>query len=284
LVSHDYGCSFPSDVTSDVLQRCAGARRVDIEKAGPKREYRAENIHPFQVVAQQAQAALANGNDPSFVHYMTYEPTQEGNMDRGTHHFKSLFNLTKQSPIINLKYSETYAQQGYRDPNMIATHSFPCDFDLLSDLLNGIDSKGRNISTGLTFNPLMKQFSMFNGTIGKCNGIGKGIPNITMTNENSAENQRSCPDFSKTYAQLRQARMSLLEQDKIALRVTVPWNPIYHAGKVIRVNIQNNRDKNTVNYGSGDYLIVSMVHNILNGGYSTTTMDCVSNTVGEGIV
>jgi hypothetical protein len=78
--------------------------------------------------------------------------------------------------------------------------------------------------------------------------------------------------------------MSLLEQDKIALRVTVPWNPIYHAGKIIKIDLRNKQDSSKQNYGTGNYLIVSMLHNIKRGGFSTTTMDCVAETVGQGIV
>jgi len=277
LVSKLWKCTTPTKVTEEVLRTCAGVSRLETEPSTPARDYIAENIHPFQVVSQQAQAALANGNDPSFVHYMTYE-------NLGTHHFKSLANLTKQSPIITLKFSETYGPEGYKDPHNIMTHSFPCDFDLLSDLLNGIDENGNNISTGFTFNQLLKNFNMFgSGSSNGC-GIGQGVPKIASTNEGSAANQNACPDQSKTYLQKRQARMALLEQDKIALRVTVPWNPIYHAGKVIRVELNNKNDPTLYNYGTGNYLIVSMTHNIKYGGFSTTTMDCVAQTAGMGIV
>lgn len=271
-----YWTATPSEVVDYVLRSCAGVTRLEVEKSTPKRNYTAENIHPFQVVSQQAQVALADGNDPSFLHYMTYE-------DLGTHHFKSLFKLTKQNPIITLKLMETYAKEGYVDPENIMTHSFPCDFDLLSDLLNGVNSRGQSISTGFTFNPRNKMFNMFGAQESNC-GIGQGVPKIAYSNEGSAQQQNAQPDNAKTYLQLRQARMSLLEQDKIALRVTVPWNPIYHAGKIIKVDLQNKKDPTNYVYGTGEYLIVSMMHHIKNGGFSTTTMDCVSKTVGDGIV
>jgi hypothetical protein len=54
-------------VVSDVLVNCAGAINPDIEPSLPARDYIAENIHPFQVVNQQAEVALAGGNDPSFL-------------------------------------------------------------------------------------------------------------------------------------------------------------------------------------------------------------------------
>ena len=84
--------------------------------------------------------------------------------------------------------------------------------------------------------------------------------------------------------------MSLLEQDKIALSLTVPWNPMLHAGKMIDVELPRkgvegsagNEDK--LLYGSGKYLIVNLTHSIKNGGFSTTTMECVAQTAGQGMV
>ena len=73
LVSKLWKCTSPSTVVRDVLSSCAGAKSLDIESSDPNRDYIAENIRPFQVVAQQANVALAGGNDPSFIHYMTYE-------------------------------------------------------------------------------------------------------------------------------------------------------------------------------------------------------------------
>jgi hypothetical protein len=78
--------------------------------------------------------------------------------------------------------------------------------------------------------------------------------------------------------------MGMLEQDKIALRITVPWVAHLNVGKVIRMELYNKKDGMVRNFGSGDYLIHSLTHNIKLGGFSTLTMDCVSQTVGSGIV
>jgi hypothetical protein len=66
----------------------------------------------------------------------------------------------------------------------------------------------------------------------------------------------------------------------------VPWNPELNAGKIIRLRLPNKEDETgaTLNYGSGDYLIVSLKHHIKRGQPSTITMDCVSRTVGAGLV
>lgn len=278
LVSNLWKCTRPSAVVRQVLSSCAGARAMDIESADPARDYIAENIHPFQVVAQQANVALADGNDPSFLHYMTYQ-------NGGTHHFRSLKSLTKQSPVMEYYYAETGAVSGYADPYGIMTYSFPCDFDLLSDILNGIGPNGANISSTALFNPLLKMFNLFGSQTLGC-GVGSAVLSAAMSNAGSAQQQNACPDYSQFYLLKRQARMGLLEQDKIALRLTVPWNPSLNAGKIIRIKLYNKElppGEEALNYGSGDYLILSMTHNIKQGGYATTTMDCVSETVGQGI-
>lgn len=274
LVSKSWKCTTPSDVVSYVLKSCAGVKNLNVESSYPPRDYIAENIHPFQVVSQQSNAALAPGDDPSFVHFMTYE-------NGGTHHFRSLKTMCQQSPIIELNYATTGAS--YFAKNGVMNYSFPCDFDLLSDVMNGVGLDGQNISSVALFNPATKTFSLLgNQSIG-C-GIGGGVHKVMKSSFGSEKNENSCPDMSYIYSQKRQARMTLLERDKIALRLTVPWNPIYNVGKVITLKLVNEEDPTQVNYGSGNYLICSLVHTLRSGGYSTITLDCVSTTVGQGQV
>ena len=104
-----------------------------------------------------------------------------------------------------------------------------------------------------------------------------------MSNVNTEQAQDSCPMDVQNHLLKRQARMGLLEQDKIALRLTVPWNASLNAGKVIRFERYSQDYPGTPLYGSGDYLIHSLTHIVKVGGYSTTVMDCVSTTVGQGI-
>lgn len=284
LVSKPWPCTSPSDVVSQVLRSCAGVRTLDVEPSTPIRDYIAENIHPFQVVAQQANAALANGNDPSFVHYMTYK-------DFGTHHFRSIYSLTKEAPPFDkpFVFSETGAASGYGHPLSIMTYNFPCDFDLLSDILNGIDTDGKFISSGIFGNLLGGFFNLLGNQATEC-GLGGGNVNIGKTNFNTEKAQDQCPSEIEKYLLKRQARMSLLEQDKIALSLTVPWNPMLHAGKMIDVELPRKGvevsagPEDKLLYGSGRYLIVNLTHSIKNGGFSTTTMECVAQTAGQGIV
>lgn len=278
LISKSWKCTSPSDIVKYALLSCAGARKVIVDDSGPARDYIAENIHPFQVVAQQTNYALYGNYDPSFLHYMTYE-------DNGTHYFRSLVRMTSQEPLIKYTYSEAGgAANALADPRNVITYSFPCDFDVLSDILNGTGTFNQLLSSLVLINPVFKSFSMIGGEQYGC-GIGEGVLNYAISNQNSAQQQNSCPDYAKVYLLKRQARMGLLEQHRIALRLTVPFNPSLHVGNIIKFSTYNKEtDPPRENYGSGDYLILHMTHNIKYGGYATTTMDCVSQTVGRGIV
>jgi hypothetical protein len=279
LVSKSWKCSTPSEVVSFVLSSCAGATALRVESSSPARPYVAENIHPFQVVAQQAQVALAGSNDPSFVHFMTFE-------NGGTHHFRSLYNMTKQGPAVTF-VDRSGGTQSYGNQNVLMSWEFPCDFDLIADVMNGTGPDGEELGSVVVFNPVNKMFSLVGNQTMGC-GVGKGVVKMAQTNKNTNKQQDSCPISPETYMRRRQARMSLLERDKIALRCVVPWNPTLNAGKVIDVNFINAESAQNggfaKNYGSGKYLILHLYHTIQRGGYGTTTMDCVSTTVGQGIV
>ena len=272
LVSKSWKCTTPSEIVQYVLGSCVGANRIDVEWSDPSRDYIAENIHPFQVINQQANYALAYGYDPSFLHYMTYD-------NGGTHHFRSLSSLCDQSPIATFTYNETGS--AYGNPLSALSYNFPCDFDVLADILNGIDSNGNNLSTLALFDPNLKAFSFMGDTGFGC-GNGAGVFRYAITNQNSAMFTDACPDYAKEYLLKRQARMGLLEPNRIALKLVVPFNASLHAGKVISLNLYNDKheDVSVYNYGSGDYLILSMFHNYNIGGYATTIMDCVSTSVG----
>jgi len=268
LVSKSWKCTMPSEVVNYVLQSCAGVRNAVIDNAGPARDYIAENIHPFQVVAQQANVALYEGNDPSFLHYMTYE-------NFGTHYFRALKKLEGGSPVVTYASSEG-ADVDLADGGAAINFSFPCDFDYLSDLLNGLEG-GNSVST---INPFNQGGSLFGGSIGGC-GIGKGNHKTAITNSGSSEQQNSCNMGVEQYLLLRQARMGLLEKDKIAFRITVPWNPRLHVGQIIGFTWPGKgRNAGVPMYGSGSYLVVALKHNIQLGGYATTTLDCITGNVG----
>ena len=272
LVSKSWKCTMPSDIVKNVLQSCADVQNAVVDSAGPARDYIAENIHPFQVVAQQANVALYEGNDPSFLHYMTYE-------NLGTHYFRALGKLIKQAPYLTFSSSQGVSLD-FANGGAAISFSFPCDFDYLSDLLNGIDVGGMPMNTLSTINPFNQAGSLFGGNIGAC-GIGKGNHKTAITNSGSSHQQNGCDMGVEQYLLLRQARMGLLEKDKIALRMTVPWNPNLHVGQVIGFHWGGKSDSGGASiYGSGSYLIVALKHNIQLGGYGTTTVDCITGNIG----
>ena len=274
LVSKLWKCSTPSAVAREVLSQCAGARNLQIEESYPARPYSADNIHPFQVVYQQSNAALAGGNDPSFVHFMTYII----NSGEGRHHFESLKGMCSRPPINqNDPFTFSEISNSFTGPPYgIMNYSFPCDFDMVTDLLNG---PGSDTGSTIVINPINSTMSLLgNQTVG-C-GIGAGPLKVTFSNAGSSSIQNMCEDYTQIYLQKRQARMRLIDPNHIALRMIVPWNPDLHAGKVIRIVLKNKKEPIIQNYGSGDYLIVSMKHSIKYGGYGTTTVDCVSTSVG----
>ena len=165
--------------------------------------------------------------------------------------------------------------------------SFPCDFDYLSDVLNGVDEQGKDQNSGSFINPVNKSFSGFFGGGGdsECGSLGKYNYKEAISNKSTSEQQNSCNLDVENHLLKRQARMGLLDRDKIALRITVPCNLELHVGKIITLKWDNLKAQSgTTVYGDGDYLIASMTHNIKLGGFSVTTMDCVAKSAGQGVV
>lgn len=283
LVSKSWKCTTPDEVVRYCLTTCLNADEPDIQKSSPGRDYVADSIHPFQVIAQQANMAL-DGDDPSFVHYMTYGDGANG---QPKHHFKSLKKLASEQSKYTYYHSEVGArgQVDYNSPknSQVAIHfMFPCDYDYLSDLLNGVGENGQNINAGVFMNPSDSTGSFQNGNQNGC--IKNGNLKVSLTNKGTAEQQNACETDVEKYLLKRQARMGLLEKDKVAFRLIAPWNPQLHAGDIITFEWRDKGKSSQLLYGSGDYMIASMTHRIQLGGYATTTFDCVAKTVGQGVV
>jgi hypothetical protein len=279
LISKSWKCTSPSKITKDILTECLGVPSSNqvIESSTPNYDYIARNIHAFQAINQQTNAALAKGDDPSFLHFMTYDPKR----GVGIHHFESLKSMCEQTPVMTFNQTDTAELSGFLNPIKALAFSFPCDFDLLSDILNGIGPDGKDISSLAVFNPKNRMISLLGNQNVGC-GVGGGVFKTAQTNINTAKQQDTCASDVEKYRLKRQARMSLLEKDKIALRMTVPFNPKLNAGKVITFNYVDETGNKL--YGAGDYLILNLYHHIKNGGYGTTVIDCVSKTVGSGEV
>jgi len=274
-----YKSTTPSNVVRDVFGRNFPGINVNVEDSTPPRDYIATNIHPFQVISQQADFALAQNNviDPSFVHFMTFQDINH--QDLATHNFRSLTAMAKQDPIFEFTYGAKGAIDiNYGNPVDIMTYMFPCDFDLISDVLNGLDdTTGQNFLKLSLFNPLNNKSSVYGGS-------GSWVPPWQYMSNLGTENEQNSTNIgAENYQLLRRARLSLLDQDKIALRMTVPFSPFLNVGRTINARFINSGN-GTVNYGTGTYLIAAMTHNIKLGGMGTTTVDCVANTVAVGKV
>lgn len=290
FVTKSWGCVTPSEIVRDVLRQCVGTTAVDIEdNVGPRKRYFATGIHPFQVITQQEEMALAGGKlDPSLVHFMTYQNRKSESIP--THNFRSLTNMAQQNEVFEFFYSGKNSNPyNYAIPSEIMTYNFPCDFDALSDTLNGIDISGKKYSSISGINPQTSAVSLFSSEEGNMPSSSPcGMPPwYSLTNLGSAMDDCTSIDPG-SYLPRRKARMGLLDQDKVALRITVPFNPNLNAGRVIFIKIPNTNpnadgEENQWNFGTGRYLIASMTHNIKMGGFGTTTIDCVSNTVAAGV-
>ena len=290
FVNISWGCTTPSEIVRQVLARCVGTTNVDIEdNVGPNKRYFAPGIHPFQVITQQEEMALAGGKlDPSLVHFMTYQNQRSDNIP--THNFRSLTNMALQNEVFEFFYSGKNSNPyNYAIPSEIMTYIFPCDFDNLSDIMNGININGEKYSSITGINPQTAAISAFNAESGKVPAsFSCGMPSLySMTNLGSALDDCTSIDPG-SYLPRRKARMGLLEQNKVALRMTVPWNPNLNAGRVVYVKIPNTNPhfdgpENQWNFGTGRYLISNLTHNIKLGGLGTTTIECVSNTVAAGV-
>lgn len=288
-VTKSWKCSTPDKIVGDILRDCIGATSVDIEgDVGPRKNYFSVGLHPFQAITQQEEMALAgNKLDPSFVHFMTYQTSRSENVP--THNFKSLTKMAKSPEVFEFYYSGKAATPlNYAMPHDIMTYTFPCDFDVLSDILNGVDETGVALSQIHMINPDFSSIGVFSTVPGMVPTSTKcGMPPwFGLTNLGSASDD--CQDIaSEKYLPRRKARMGLLEQDKIALRMIVPWNPNLNVGRVIYVKFPNSNpdakdDADKYNFGTGRYLIANLTHNIRLGGFGTTTVECVFNSVAVG--
>lgn len=277
-MSKYFKCTNPSDVVKAAMS-CAGVIGSYVQPSGPVRDYNAANIHPYQVMAQQADVAL-DGNDPSFLHYMTLENVI------GKQYFQSIKRIASLGSIATYTYTEAGAGLGYANPYGIMTYEFPCDFDLMSDLLNGLDSDGNPTNASLIVHNIWNGQIALMGSQSMGCGMGAGITKTALSNINSAASSGNCEVDVESYMAFRQARLALLENDKTALRIKVPFNPNLHVGNIITANFYN-KSKDAMGqleFGSGDYIICSLSHNCKSGGFSTTVLDLVNTTVGQGEV
>jgi len=207
------------------------------------------------------------------------------------HNFRALgelFKMGRKSSLYTIYASDTAIAGGKsftdstsfaRDWNVAITYNFPCDYDILSDILNGIGPQGQNLNAVKTFNPSSGVFGGFGSFMqGNLGSITNSL--FSTSSKGTSKQQNVCDSEVEKWLLKRQARMGLLEKDKITFRVTVPWSPWLHVGQMFRFQWDNRYDPTQKTYGTRDYLIVHLTHNIQFGGYAVTTLDCIANTIG----
>ncbi len=276
-ISDFYRCKSPTEVAGAALTSIGAV--VDLEESAPRKDYQATNLHPFQILSEQADTALAGGNDPSFLHFMTFHDGGSG-----IHNFKSLYNMTKQPSKWIYVWNEKGMGMQLGNPHNIMHYEFPCDFDLLTDILNGVGADGSNQTTVTS----VGTFNFINSLVGTAENIIKLSPfggmgtsiNKPVTTDHNLD---GCPTQVEQYIALRQARLSMIRPEDTALRLTVPYNGYLHAGDIITARFPS-KYSTDLDYGSGDYIIVSLTHNIKGGGYGVTILDLASQSIGRGIV
>ena len=281
IMEKSWQCAPPSTVVKEAMSKLGVTQFTMNDSTGPARPYVAESIHPIQVIQQQANVALYNGNDPSFLHYMTID----GDAGLNVHKFLPLTQLMNENNNVYDIYGGDsgitggigFADQTENDRALrtAVTFNFPCDYDVLSDLLNGVNCDGMNMND-------VKTFNLSSGSMSSVSGVMSQAANIfkSLTMAGTAEQQNSCETLVEKHLHTRQARMGMLERDKIALRITIPWTPSLHVGQQINFHWQNRYKEDYPQYGSGRYLILHMTHNIQYGGYAVTNLDCIANTFG----
>lgn len=280
-ISKSWKCATPTQIVADTLKGCVKVPYLTARSSTPPRTFFAENIHPYQVVAQQADVALAGGNDPSFLHFITY------NNVVGTHHFDSLYGMTRRDPIWEYEFHEFgHRQNTWEDPHAIFSYEHPCDYDLISDALNGVDRNGKEQASFMGINPVNGLHSVIGGSNSGC-GMGGQETDSMFTNKGTAASEPNCEIDVEKHKLRRTARLGLLDADKVAIRLTVAFNPNLHVGKMIKIKIPNKRVSERESsmeddYGSGVYLISAMTHRLVNNGFGTTVLDCISKSVGNG--
>jgi len=275
-MSKQFDCETPTTVAGEAL-RCIGASRVDMDDSGPTRNYIAENVHPFQVLSDQADVALY-GDDPSFLHYMTY-------LGGGTHHFRSFKSLIEKDTRWDyFKNDPGFGGSFMGNPYNIMAYEFPCDFDLLTDILNGINDDGTMARSLTTINPFTGAVSLVEGDLTACGGMGEAI-NEEVVSDAGTDNE--CGVKVEEYHLKRQARLSLIQPDKLSLRMVVPFNPLLVCGDMIDVTfpIRPIQGQHTIekDYGSGEYMIVTLKHQLSQGAHGVTMIEAVSDSIRNNL-
>jgi hypothetical protein len=197
--------------------------------------------------------------------------------------------MTRGNTIWNYKFSESDGVENtWENPFAILAYENPCDYDILSDAMNGVKRGGQQSQSFMAINPFTGAHSILGGAGGNGCGMGGNETDTGFTNKGSAAAEPNCEIDVEKHKLTRTARLGLLEADKVAFRATVAFNPNLHVGKMVYLEVPNKQfaTEDSIrlepDYGSGYYLISALTHRLVNGGFGTTVIDCISKSVGNG--
>ena len=290
-----------SKVIDDAMTSLGVSSASEVEKTEIIRNYMSNNQHPFQVISEIADMAM-NGSRVPYLHYMTFENVV------GKHYFKSLNALCVKNKVVGTyKYNEKGAQRQLIDPYNIMSYEFPCDFDTLLDLSSGIlhnkDLYKDHKPSMVSINPFDSEVYLVDGKshgARKTQGFGGVLNTGAWSNINLFEASKGGnggqqgpggqqqqgeigqgiadqPSQVEKYLHRRTEILSFLHRERVDLKITIPFTPERHVGDKINVEFYSKRDGDGTrkDFGSGEYLVVHMTHNIKVGSYGTSTLECI---------
>lgn len=271
-----------SRIVEDAFQSLGVTSASEAEKTEIIRNYMSNNQHPFQVISEIADMSMI-GNRAPFLHYMTLENIV------GKHYFKSLNSLVVKNKVTGTyKYNEKGFNKQLVDPYNIMSYEFPCDFDTLLDLSGGIvhnyDLYKDHKPSMVSINPFDSEVYLVDGKSHgsrTTQGFGGVLNTGAWSNINMFEDSKGGiadqPSQVEKYLHRRSEILSFLHRERVDLKITIPFTPERHVGDKINVEFFSKRIGNgdQKDFGSGEYLVVHMTHNIKVGAYGTSTLECI---------
>lgn len=262
-----------SKVVEDALKSVCekSGIKFDVESTEMKRDYISNNMHPYQIVSEIVDMATKNGWT-NYFHFATFEDK------KGKHYVKSLKKLIEGSSKITYRYEHKGVGDALTKFDNILSYEFPSFFDTLLDLSHGIiDDENLEIEPSMvSLNPFTSTFYIVDGDSNGNQGkpIGGTLNSGAWSNHST---MYDVPNHCEKYLHTRTGPLAFENKNRPDIKIIVPFNPELHAGEVIKIELdmilEGNKYKK--NYGTGDYLVSTLTHNIKTGSYGVTVIEAI---------
>lgn len=264
-------------IVQDALS-AAGITNHDVESTQLRRNYITNNQHPFQVISDISEMAYkSSGGDiwTQYLHYMTFEEK------KGKHYWKSLDSLINGSVKKRYVYHEKGLNRQRITDDGIIGFEFPCDFDALLEMSSGVlyNEKDRKLHK-----PSMVSIDPFTSSVFLIDGVSHGDKakmglggTLNAGGWSNLNTIGDVPTEIEKWFHKRNEPLVFLHKENTNLRIIVPFNPKIHVGENIvamfytKSTEQEKRPE--ADFGSGQYLVTHVRHNIKIGEFSTTVYD-----------